>query len=222
MHLCQKCLTKQSTLHASYNFMSLLSNSAYQCPLPQGHFALFTSKPNFAICEVEQVHGNVIVQVNTSNSGPADGMIALHESSDKANLAIKTADCLPIVVLGKLGHGMIHAGHRGIKQKIHTNALLNQIWPYFVFIGPHIQRESFIVGEDFRDIFPNSPHLHRDTHNTLTFDLYSQVKDDMLKAWPDITVNNCGIDTLQQNNLHSYRRDKTEMRNYNVYLPDKI
>ncbi len=194
-----------------------MNKPIYEKKLPSGSFQVFLKKPHFSFCEVNQVHGRTIV-VPSQSPCSADGIVIRGENIESSPcLAIKTADCLPLVILGRKGKALLHAGWRGIQQKIHLHEAIHQIHPYFAFAGPHIQAQSFEVGDEFSSHFPDSPELLQKVGSHLTFDLFSQVKKDLEAAFSPIEVINSNLDTLTDKRFHSYRRDATAQRNYNIY-----
>lgn len=186
--------------------------------LSRGIFEVYTEKPPFDFFEVEQVHGKHVV---TSSELPAqaDGLIASYSEENSLPLAIKTADCLPIVVEGERGFALLHAGWRGIQQQIYLTPRVRELIPNEIFVGPHIQVNSFEVTEEFRDHFPQSPSFFATSGGRLSFNLFAQVQHDFGQNFPKATVVNCLLDTVLEQDLHSYRRDNTAQRNYNIYRP---
>jgi len=181
------------------------------------HWEFFTlpHKPNFAIHEVTQVHGAEIYPLDLEN-GEADGLWTSlpHEET---SLAIKTADCLAIAILGHKGASLIHAGWRGLKEKIHCHPILKSLEPHTFLCAPAIQQVSYEVSKDFAKEFPNYPDSFlNDAQNRLTFSLQKTFASDIQEYFPDCQLTISSIDTFAEEGLHSYRRDKTSRRNYNI------
>ena len=105
---------------------------------------------------VNQIHSNKVVEINLSNKYKeknADGMIT---KSRGIILGILTADCAPIIFIGKEYIGIIHVGWKGLFSGI-INKTINLLLKrgekaeeIFCFIGPHIRSESFQIREDFK------------------------------------------------------------------------
>ena len=103
---------------------------------------------------MNQVHSNKVICVDKIDKKvlSVDGMISKRKD---LCLGILTADCAPIVILGKNYFGIIHAGWRGIVNDILLKAVnlfrdqgesetdLN------IFVGPHLKKDSFEVKNDF-------------------------------------------------------------------------
>lgn len=111
---------------------------------------------------VKQVHGNQVCDIETaggfgwaqSEGRPeADGMVT---HTPLLALTIATADCLPILIAADDGHviGACHAGWRGLVngviaktvQAMELNTRHRENLK--IVIGPHIQPESFEVGNE--------------------------------------------------------------------------
>ena len=101
-----------------------------------------------------QVHSNVVIKIdkNIHDLKPSDATISNRED---ILLGILTADCAPIIILGKKYYGIIHAGWKGLINGIIENtigkilALGEKEDNLKVFVGPHLKRESFEVKKDF-------------------------------------------------------------------------
>lgn len=111
---------------------------------------------------VKQVHGNQVLNclsptVDWTNPGTeADGVI-----TSTINLAavVLTADCLPVMILDEKRKvvGSVHAGWKGIanrilpecvKEFVRAGSVVNDL---SFWIGPHIQEQTFEVGDDVAD-----------------------------------------------------------------------
>ena len=103
-----------------------------------------------------QVHSNIVsyVDKNFSKDINSDAMIT---NRNDILLGILTADCAPIIVLGKKYFGIIHAGWRGLIDGIIENTImkfntLGETENHLnVFVGPHLSMDSFEVKKEFVD-----------------------------------------------------------------------
>ena len=77
----------------------------------EGNFIIYDEAPNFDVKKVKQIHSTKIVSIDEEN-GEADGLVL--NKFEKENLAILTADCMPVLLLGKNGSTLLHAGWRGL------------------------------------------------------------------------------------------------------------
>ena len=98
---------------------------------------------------VNQVHSNrVIFLKEGSELDPtnADGIITNRED---IVIGILTADCAPIIILGKNNFGIVHAGWRGALSGIIENSVKTMLeigelkQNLFFFVGPHLKKKIF-------------------------------------------------------------------------------
>lgn len=189
--------------------------AVYSKVLQNGRFETWTKKPDMALLYVTQVHGTDIVPPENLPC-EADGIIVLWENLHSA-LAIKTADCLPIVIEGERGVVVAHAGWRGLRDGILKHSEIQNIQPQKVFIGPSIQECCFEVSEDFLNHFPGSPFF-RKVQNKNYFNLQAEAKRILNQRFTSLEVQIAPVCTCCDKSLHSYRRDKTTERNWNIYI----
>ncbi|MCP4914325.1 MAG: polyphenol oxidase family protein [Oligoflexia bacterium] len=191
----------------------------YSTKLSKGMFEIHFQEPQLSFYQVKQVHGDHVVSIseNTSiNEIEADGIIALWNQGP-FTLAIKTADCLPITIMGEKGVAHLHAGWRGVHQQIYLNPQVKKLNPTHYYIGPHIRQCCFEVQEDFKQNFPNSSQYFSSKDQKIYFSLTQKVIDDLESNYPGIksqVANECTCCDLQ---FFSYRRDATAKRNWNLY-----
>lgn len=190
--------------------------------LPIGSFVVYDQKPNIDFMEVKQVHSNTVLKASEVRNGKseADGIYCMNE--DYQTLAIKSADCLPICVLGEKGVAMLHAGWRGIDTNIFSPFYLDKIAPFLFYIGPGISVENYEVKPDFKANFRELENcfIHRD--NRLFFDLKLAAKTLISHQFPAAKIEVAQVDTFISPELHSYRKNKTEQRNWNLWLPERL
>ena len=177
--------------------------------MPYGYFQVFLEKPVFPFFHVNQNHSINLVGPSEKIHN-ADGIIISKEEILKP-LAIKTADCLPVILLGKKDVAFIHAGWRGLHQKIFKQDKLKKIKPYFAFIGPHICCDHFEVQKDFLRYFSKKNFLEKKSQ--IFFNLTSEAKDQIKWLNPNIKIHLSSLCTWKDSQLHSYRRDQTNQRN---------
>ena len=158
---------------------------------------------------VSQVHGDrVVVAEKQGLQGEAD---ALRTSMPGLVLAIRTADCVPILVESDTDVFAIHAGWRGIANGIVTKTLQHAKGLRAAAIGPCISVDAYEVGPEVvdgiastgipKDVFvrKKQPRPHVD-----------------LKAAAAYQLRQCGLSSIEvlpqctylDDNFHSYRRDK--------------
>lgn len=181
-------------------------------------FSIYQDRPSFDFLELHQVHGPNVVKIDNLNlreQYEADGLIA-----DKSNLsyplAIKTADCLALLFVGENQIALIHAGWRGVHQNIHLHPLIVKMKPYYCYIAPHITQDSFEVTSEFKDYFKDDLEFFQERNSRLFFSLRGVVEKNLKNTFSQIKIEFSGINTYTQNEFNSFRRDKTQRRNYNI------
>jgi polyphenol oxidase len=188
---------------------------AFSENLNQGRFEAWTTRPDMNFHHVTQVHGTDIVSLETLPC-EADGMMVSWEDFHQP-LAIKTADCLPIVIEGQKGVVFLHAGWRGLANGILNRPEISLIEPQRAFIGPSIHVCCFEVSADFKNNFPTSEHFgQRD--GKLYFDLQQEARKLLREQFSHLLVSIAPVCTCCHSDFHSYRRDKTVNRNWNLYI----
>ena len=183
--------------------------------LNQGRFETWIKKPQTRVEVATQVHGTNIVSLENLPC-EADGLTVLWNDFEYP-LAIKTADCLPIVIEGEKGVVCLHAGWRGLADGILRNPQIGLINPQRVFIGPSIHECCFEVSHDFHFNFPQSPFFKK-TKGKYYFNLQEEAKRMLREIYPTLLIQFAPVCTSCNENLHSYRRNKTKERNWNIYI----
>ena len=165
------------------------------------------------LADVNQVHSNKILVVDKSgNYGDADGIIT--SPLDNLVLLIKTADCIPIFIYDNItrNYGIVHAGWRGVKKKIHLKAIEK-----FIGLGSHKNNLNFVMGPSIKaccyevgvemlDYFGTSVI---EKNGSFFLDLNKSVTSDFVNI--GIVKDKIKIDsicTYENKHLHSFRRDR--------------
>ncbi|MBL7664774.1 MAG: polyphenol oxidase family protein [Bacteriovoracaceae bacterium] len=196
--------------------------SPFEYLLPTGRFITLTKQPRAQIIYNKQVHQNIIKNFEDSSATTeADGIYMLHSQRLLQPIAIKTADCLPIFIYGKKGLSFLHAGWKGLQTEIILNQINHDLEPETAIIGPYIHEDSFEVTGEFKDYFPKSPYF-RQHKNKLTFNLGLEAARQLRLLNPHMNIIDSGICTYKYKNLHSFRRDKNQERNWNLYIPSYL
>lgn len=186
----------------------------------EGLFQVHATRPvSGDLHTVHQIHSARVAPVSLPDLAncQADGMTARWNGKTAA-LAIKTADCLPILVLGEHGMGLLHAGWRGLAQPILSAAEVRALSPNTIFVGPCIRACCFEVTPEFQAHFPSTPLIHsRD--GKLRFDLVAEARRQAERLYPGASFEESGECTCCIGKYHSYRRDKTQLRNWNCFSP---
>lgn len=190
-----------------------MENHVFTQALSHGRFEVYSARPLFPFHEVKQVHG-IHCSYPTSPVTEADALI--QKVSDPTPMLIKTADCLPIVFEGEEENVFLHAGWRGLALGILEINEIKKIRPTTCFIGPAIHSCCFEVGSDFQEVFPAVPLIKRD--DKFFADLIGFTKKKLSELFPQLDIRESGICTMCSEPFHSYRRNKTPHRNFNVYF----
>ena len=194
----------------------MTSDITFEAPLLRGRFMVFNSRPDFEFLKVKQTHSDLVIpEDKCAVEIEGDGIIG----ESVVPKVILTADCVPIVLLGKDKHVVIHAGWRGLAQNILANDLVKSINPIYAFIGPHIRPEHYEVQSDFLSNFPHFSEAFTEHHGKIYFNMEYVATRQLKDAYPGIVVEDCGLCTFSNLKFHSYRRDKTTQRNWNIYFP---
>lgn len=185
----------------------------YQKQIGEYLFETYDDRPHFEFDEVKQIHSARIVKSPTTQEIEADGLIS--DLDLKVPLAIKTADCLPIIVIGELGVANIHAGWRGLAAEIVISEEVKALRPHTFFIGAHISAKNYEVSEEFKQNFPNSSAFQV-IEGRLTFNMQVEVEAQIRKSFMSAQVICANICTFANLNYNSFRRNQTTKRNYNI------
>lgn len=168
---------------------------------------------------MNQVHGNVVVEVNAETRFPvtADALITREPGLP---VAVLTADCLPILISSSSVVGAVHAGRKGVLNEVIGKAVtamraLGGV-DLVARIGPGICSECYEVDrqmyEDAIKIVPElatSPAKH-------CLDLIGGAKS-QLESY-GIKVSSVDICTSHNLNFFSYRRDAKTGRSAGVIV----
>ena len=187
------------------------------------NFSIFDDKPQLdSIIHVHQTHSNIVIEYTGQDISniEADGIIFSHQYTREA-FAIKTADCLPVIYIGKSYSAIIHAGWRGVENGILTHQDLAKVNPTHIFIGPSIQKNSFEVQEDFKKFFPMSSNFLK-INEKLFFDLQQEATEQLQKTFPSAEIRSSHICTFEDFNYNSYRKTKTTKRNWNILKINEV
>ncbi|GAB0174311.1 MAG: hypothetical protein HHAS10_01900 [Candidatus Altimarinota bacterium] len=162
------------------------------------------------IRSVPQVHGTEIVEFHGKPDERISGVDGIYTKIPNVSIGGLSADCPVILFMGRGEIAAVHSGWRGTKAHIIRNVV-----PFFentplselkVYIGPHIQKNSYEVREDF---FINFPETYIEKINDkFYFDIEAYLVDDLiLMGIKRENIYSHGADTLTKAYYYSYRRD---------------
>jgi len=187
--------------------------------------------PMLTDCQLHQTHSDQVVHVlsNSYVTSPGD---ALFCKGSGFRLWIKTADCLPIALYDETTgeYAMIHAGWRGVASNITVKTLRHFSNPSQVKcqVGPHIQWASFEVSSEIAQEILSSlpkehgPYLlanliqpHQWDLKKIRVNLGAVVsKQISLEGIRPENVLISAHDTFTNSAYYSFRRNKTNLRNF--------
>ncbi len=159
-----------------------------------------------------QRHTSRVIELKSFPQPPMIGD-AVITNLPSIEIGVKTADCLPIAILGENWVGVVHAGWRGLNSGI-IEETISRIFAYegtenlFVFLGPCAKGCCYQVGPEFEELFPK---YVKKKDGKLFLDL-QEVALDKLKKLGVKTVGFLEKCTICTPTLPSYRRDKTQDR----------
>lgn len=196
-----------------------MSQKVFEHSALWGKFETWNDKPDQDLLHTHQVHGvEIVPKDECSTNTEADGMI-FHKSEIPSNtaLAIKTADCMPILIQGENEVVFLHAGWKGLAIGILKHPSIAKINPKYALIGPSIHSCCFEVSEDFHHHFSGSAHFEQ-SGGKYYFNLQAEAYDQLQSQFPNMSIEIAPQCTCCDNTFHSYRRDKTKIRNWNLFI----
>lgn len=153
---------------------------------------------NSKVLTVNQIHSNLVVHAkDVDKDTKADGIFI--PNGERLAAGVRTADCVPILLIGKEGVAAIHAGWRGLKSGIVENGLKFFSSLPKALIGPCAGVELYEVGEEVIDGF-NCFYQKKDSK------LFLDLRKTAAKFFLDFEVSaEC---TISNTRFHSHRRDR--------------
>jgi YfiH family protein len=168
------------------------------------------------IVSMSQIHSTNIEVVNNKKIvyKNVDGIFS---SNKNYALKVKTADCLPIFFIHEHENifGVIHAGWKGLKNGIISKSTkllsshINDLNEITVLIGPSISQKNYEVKNEFIDYFGNE---FIDKVGDKFFCNLKGVASSQLQKLGVKNIIDCNQCTYENENYHSYRRNKTSKR----------
>ena len=172
----------------------------------------------FSMCQLKQVHGNVVEKADSERELTCDGHWTT--SAQKA-LVIKTADCVPLFFFDSQSSFCcgLHVGWRGLASKIVAYAMnvakvqASDIAKLTAVIGPHIQMRSFEVDEGtcfqlLKSAGPSKNRFYSELPNKKYHVDLNGILVSQLQEHGIVNIVNLQIDTFTNKEFHSFRRDK--------------
>ncbi len=148
--------------------------------------------------------------------------IIINEGLHSNNIfAVKTADCLPIVIKNNRNIALVHAGWRGLANQITSKTLkqmdLDLSLPIDIYVGPHASCKNYEIKADILADFPLAKV--NSTDQVLNLDMLGTLKAELeqIKLSYNITISDdC---TISNTEFYSHRRCNSEkQRNYTLVI----
>lgn len=169
-----------------------------------------------------QTHSNNVRCVDSGKINfydETDGLIG--NSGDV--LVIKSADCLPVIVYDDLHKHIaaVHSGWKGTANSIVKEAIAKMVSlgsraaDLKVYVGPHIQKTSFEVMDDVKNVFEKNfsyeDIIEKKDERHYLIDLGKVVKCDAISMGvKEENIYISKLDTVTDERFHSYRRDRKD------------
>ena len=170
------------------------------------------SKKNLKIgsyADMNQTHSDIVLEIDKKGTYKADALVT--ETKD-LKLVVKTADCMPVIISDGLKVGVIHIGWKGVENKIFFKTIkkfnLNNLK---VSIGPHAQKCCYEIKDDLFKKFPQSTIIEQ---SKKYLDLSKEIVRFCIEN--NIEFENSFPCTIDSNSYNSYRRDKTDFRQWSI------
>lgn len=193
-------------------------------------FCFFGNKNSHLCLDTEtilfgkQTHDTVLSKVvfkpeyTQTTTYSSDGQ---YTKNKNLKLGLYTADCLPCFIITESQLFSLHLGWKGVLDGLFDKAIkkINKNEKLNIFVGPHIQKESFEIGEDLKKMFKKSTahSLQKkwflEKSNGRTHLSLIEVLKTKANGY-EATFHTSEIDALKSANHYSYRGDdKTKSRN---------
>lgn len=183
-------------------------------PVPDGAWrglAAAAGGPGMPVAWMSQVHGATVLEAQ--GPGPVGEADALLTRQPGLLLAVRTADCVPVLVASPQGVAAIHAGWRGVAARVVPAAVaaLGGASAAVAAVGPAIGGAVYEVGPEVVDGLraagiPLAVFLRPRPGRRPTVDLAAAVAHQLRAAGVGAVevLPDC---TFQDRGLHSHRRD---------------
>ena len=119
-------------------------------PLPNENLSDLSKLISRPVAVMHQVHGDQVVVVDAVTKTPtADALVT---SNKEIALAVRVADCLPLLMYSENVVAAVHVGRKGLVNKVAVNAV-NQMRKLGAeeiqgVVGPHICGDCYEVGPE--------------------------------------------------------------------------
>jgi copper oxidase (laccase) domain-containing protein len=142
--------------------------------------------------------------------GEFDAVIAPRSQNipgERVGYAIATADCVPVVLRGRSGWGLVHAGWRGLANGIISKVAraLGEITEVVIFACAGGDR--YEVGLEVIEAIGASASYRLNRNGRYTLDTAETASIQLRSLVPSEAIEKSGICTIHDARFHSHRRD---------------
>ena len=171
---------------------------------------------------MDQVHGTKVQLIGENTANFIEACDGLYTEKENIALAVKTADCLPLILCSKEGKELtvLHVGWRGLHGGIVENAIMNfksATENLVAWLAPCISAQNYEVGKDVYFLFQDSDSESissfklSDNKNKWIFSLKQECARRLQKF--DIQVITNPFCTFKDEKLfYSYRKNSSTKR----------
>lgn len=178
------------------------------------------------IAHMRQVHGDRIAYAD--KVGVYEEVDALYTDKPDLWLAVKTADCVPVLVSSPKAVAAVHCGWRGLHAQLLPKTLQTMMETFgvspmelYVHTGPCIRAEHYEVDDTFAHYFDERFLKPAKKKGKLLLNMPAVVRRQAMDAGiNDLNIFDSALCTYEDDDLfHSYRRAKhAGQENYRVQL----
>ena len=170
-------------------------------PLPNEKFSDLSKLISRPVAVMHQVHGDQVVVIDAIEKTPtADALVT---SNKEIALAVRVADCLPLLMYSENVVAAVHVGRKGLVNKVAVNTV-NQMRKLGAeeiqgVVGPHICGNCYEVGPElYAQVSPDHPATAaKNNHLNLYAGLVEQLAG--------ISLTNLNLCTKELPDYFSYR-----------------
>lgn len=166
-----------------------------------------------------QVHGDHVAKAPIEPSCQADALLAERGLSSPSIVAIRTADCVPVMFFSKRYVTIVHAGWRGLAAGILESALAHDESFSHALVGPCARACCYEVGPEVVTALDLPRQLQAFAEgDRCMLDLQEIARYRISRTAPGMHIETAGICTICDSRFASFRRDKGDERNISFIL----
>ncbi|MEA1972121.1 MAG: peptidoglycan editing factor PgeF [Candidatus Cloacimonadota bacterium] len=179
----------------------------------------------FPVVFSNQVHSDRIMIVDIINeiANEFENFDGFVTKKKNISLLVKSADCTPVLFYSPKNHviGAVHSGRKGTQKNI-AGKMVKMMKNEFdvnpneilVALGPSISKRNYKVSKEIFQKFVEMTNIEQEFP---FLDLKNTIKQQLINAGIlQENINFSKICTLEDNNYHSYREDKTHYRQFSI------